>query len=425
MISEGPAHAGTGRDHAEAARAFLRNALAVHTVDEVGHELALAVSATLGARRTLLIVSDHVGEVRVIGAGGPSTTPDLRDTAAAFERLGARTEPALRGRLGPDDAPLSALLERLGGDVALPLRHRGALIAIAVLGPGPQPLGERELSFLRRLSHEASVAVANAHLWVERQGMAGARRQASLATAMQEALIPEERTLRRGTILLRGLYRPAGECSGDFWTWEDLGSGKVLVAIGDVTGKGVPAAMLAATAKGVACAMRVARGPELDPAEFLRALNAGIYRAAHTRWMMTCFAIVVDTDRGAFSCANAGHQFPYVVHPGSGLRQIVVRGNSLGAVPSCDYVSERRELAVGESVLLYTDGITDAVAPGGEAFGEKRLRRLLERGGQGGRALAPGQLTERLLDEVLQHLAGGDLGDDLTMVELAREGSPL
>src|SRR5262249_6983213 len=153
-----------------------------------------------------------------------------------------------RQDLEAGDESLSKLLDALGGEIVLPLRHRGALIAVAVVATPHLPIGEPELDFLRRISHEASVAVANAHLYVERQGKAATRRQVSLATAMQDALFPDERPVRRGQIVLRGMFRPAAECGGDFWTWEELGGGRLLVAAGDVTGKGVAAAMLAATA---------------------------------------------------------------------------------------------------------------------------------------------------------------------------------
>src|SRR5262249_33110813 len=153
---------------------FLRRALAVHTVDEVAQELAQTLQVTLGAPRTVLIVSDQVGELRLIGAhaGASLDTPE-----AAFERLGERTRPLRRIDLEAADAPLRALLDGLGGEIVLPLRHRGALIAVGVVATPHTAIGEQELEFLRRVSHEASIAIANAHLYVERQGKAVARRR--------------------------------------------------------------------------------------------------------------------------------------------------------------------------------------------------------------------------------------------------------
>src|SRR5262249_22595039 len=216
--------------------------------------------------------------------------------------------------------------------------------------------------------------------------------------------------------VLRGMFRPAAECGGDFWTWEDLGAGQLLVAAGDVTGKGVAAAMLVATAKGVASALRAARGAALDPAELLRAPNGAISPAARTRWLMTWFALRVDCDRGELVCANAGHNFAYVVGGGDGLHQIVIRGNALGSAADARFVSEKRQLGAGESVLLYTDGIVDVTSPTGEQFGEKRLRRLLEKQ-RGHRA---GALPDVLLAEIQGHAGGGRMPDDITMVEITR-----
>jgi sigma-B regulation protein RsbU (phosphoserine phosphatase) len=390
----------------------LRRALAVHTVDEVQQELARTLESTLGAPRTVLIVSDQVGELRMIGAhdGAHMSVPE-----EAFERISSHGRPLRRMDLGPSDGALRALLDSLGGEIALPLRHRGALIALVAVAKPHFPVGEQELEFLRRISHEASVAVANAHLYVERQGKAVAKQQMTLATAMQDSLVPDERPVRRGQMVLRGMFRPATEVGGDFWTWEDLGAGKILVAAGDVTGKGIAAAMLAATAKGVASAMRAAQGTQLDPAEFLRALNGAIWRAARTRWFMTCFAVVVDCDRGELFCANAGHNFAYVMGP-DGLHQIVIRGDALGSAQNAQFVAEKRQLGAGESVLLYTDGIVDVVGPNGEQFGEKRLRRLLERS----RGTRAGALPDLVLAEVEAHAAGRRMPDDITMVEITR-----
>jgi serine phosphatase RsbU (regulator of sigma subunit) len=410
---EALAPAAPSADRAQAARLFLRRALAVHTVDEVAQELAQTLQTTLGAPRTVLIVSDQVGELRLIGAHAGAR---LDSPEEAFERLGVRTRPLRRMDLEAADGALRALMDHLGGEIVLPLRHRGALIAVGVVAAPHMAVGEQELEFLRRVSHEASIAIANAHLYVERQGKAVARQQVTLATAMQEALVPDERPVRRGQIVLRGMFRPAAECGGDFWTWEDLGAGRMLVATGDVTGKGVAAAMLAATAKGVASAMRAARGTQLDPAEFLRALNGAIWRAARTRWLMTCFAIVIDCDRGELVCANAGHNFAYVVGGPDGLHQIVVRGNALGSAATAQFVSETRQLGPGESVLLYTDGIIDVTSPAGEQFSEKRLRRLLERQ----RQARAGSLPDVILAEIEGHAGGGRMPDDITMVEITR-----
>ena len=409
---QSPVLAAPPSDRAQAARLFLRRALAVHTVDEVAQVLAQTIAGSLGAQQTVLMVSDQVGELRLIGA--PEGT-QVNVPEEAFERISTHARPLRRMDLGPADGAVRSVLDALGGEIVLPLRHRGALIAIAVVGRPQVVIGEQELEFLRRISHEASVAVANAHLYVERQGKAVARQQVTLATAMQDALVPDERPLRRGQIVLRGMFRPAAEVGGDFWTWEDLGGGKLLVAAGDVTGKGVAAAMLAATAKGVASAMRASRGGDLDPAEFLQALNGAIWRAARTRWFMTCFAVVVDADRGELWCANAGHNFAYVVGP-DGLHQIVIRGDALGSAQNATFASERRHLGAGESVLLYTDGIVDVTGAGGEQFGEKRLRRLLEKS-RGARA---GSLPDVILAEIEAHAGGRRMPDDVTMVEITR-----
>jgi sigma-B regulation protein RsbU (phosphoserine phosphatase) len=105
-----------------------------------------------------------------------------------------------------------------------------------------------------------------------------------------------------------------------------------------------------------------------------------------------------------------------VFGPASGLHQIVIRGNALGSAAQAQFASERRQLGAGDSVLLYTDGIVDVQNPNGEAFGEKRLRRVLEKQ-RGSRA---GELPEAIFAEIEAHAAGRRMPDDITMVEITR-----
>lgn len=404
------------------ARTFLQRALAARTVADVYVELEATVSGALGTDKILLIVpSLERGGVHVFGAR-EGEEARLGDAEKAFLWLGERAEPVDRDLLSQvlefDGARATfELLERLGGHVVLPLRHRGLLLGLVVLGKPARAVAPSQLhTFCRALGAHVTMAVANTHLKLE----AGARKQLAraidLATAVQEALLPDDRPIRRGAFSLRGVYRPVAECGGDLWTYQDLGHGRLLLVIGDATGHGAAPAMLTAVAKGAIDAVRHVAGAEIDPAELLVQLNRAVYAAGRTRYLMTAFAVVVDAERGELRFANAGQNFPYVLGRGEGgrvrLEALVARGNTLGAMPEARYATSTRRFGPGERLVLFTDGVVDAGAPLVEPFGEKRFRAVL----QAQVDTPAARLPEIVLAEVEAYLGGRATADDITVV---------
>lgn len=407
-----------------AARSFLVNALAARSVADVAAELEGVARRAAGIERTLLVVPAPEGGVRVLAGGGEASTEAARvgDAEQAFLWLGDRGEPVDRAtlaQLGEFEGARAAdsLLERLGGDVILPLRHRGLLLGVVVLGRAGRVSDAAALAmFYRSLGAHATVAIANTYLDAEARGKKTLSRAFDLATAIQEALMPDDRPAKRSGVSLRGLFRPVAECGGDLWTYQELSPTRLLILVGDATGHGAAPAMLTAVAKGGVDAMRHVAGAELDPGKLLAALNRAIYRAGRTRYMMTAFAAVVDSATGEVRFANAGQNFPYVVSRGADgrprIEALVARGNTLGAAPDAPYQTHARRLAPGEKLVLYTDGVIDAGSPITEPFGEKRFRAVLA-----SLADAPvPRVAESILAEVDGYLAGRPVADDITLV---------
>jgi serine phosphatase RsbU (regulator of sigma subunit) len=405
---------------AELGRAFLQRALVARSVGDIALELEATARTALGAEKALLLVPAEQGGVDVLGGDG-SEAGLVGDAEQAFLWLGERGDPvdrALLGSLGEFDGARAAdeLAARLGVDLLLPLRHRGLLLGVAALGPGrrgPDPTATA--MFQRSLAAHATMALANTYLDREASGKKHLARAMDLATAIQEALMPDDRPVRRGGVHLRGLFRPVAECGGDLWTWEDLGDDRLLLLIGDATGHGAAPAMLTAVAKGGIDAMRYTRGAALDPAELLGELNRLIYRAGRTRYLMTAFAAIIDQRRGELRYANAGQNFPYLITRSEGrpkLESLVARGNSLGAAPDAPYTVQRRPIVAGDKLVLYTDGIIDAGSPAAEPYGEKRFRAALV-----AHADAPAaRAAEAVLTEVDAYLSGRLPADDITIV---------
>jgi serine phosphatase RsbU (regulator of sigma subunit) len=416
------ARSGGDEDGEVAAQRFLQRALEADDILDVSEEFEDAVQAALGSTRAVLVAPSPDGGVRILAGGKEEVAQDLGDATSAFLWLGDTVNPIYRSELeragqeGAADA--RQLMAKLGGDVLLPLRHRGLLLGLGLLGPPVTPGRTRLDAFYRAMRAYTTVAVANTFLDAEARDRDRLTQTFDLATAVQEALMPSERPVRRPTYALRGVYRPVAECGGDLWAWRDLGDDRVLLVVADATGHGAAPALLAAVAKGTIDAHWQLHGGDLEPGHLLSALNRAVYRSGRRRYLMTGFAAVIDAGTGRITFANAGQNFPLVLGA-RGLEQLVARGDALGVQPEARYETLGRNLELGDKLLLYTDGFTEAGSPHMEPFGEKRFRALVA-----GMASQPAvRLPDLLVARVEEYLEGSPLTDDMTCVafELSSE----
>ncbi len=404
-----------------AAQEFLARALAFRDVEEVAQELGRTVVQAVGDTRVVLLAPDAQGGVRLIRAAGTLISQDIGDPTPAFLWLGDRAEPLARDDLLElqefDGAKQTLeLLDALGCNLLLPLRHRGLLLGLGAL-EHPGVIGAAEISFYRGIRAYATVAVANTLLDAGARGKAQLSKSFDLAAAMQESLMPDDRPVRRENFELRGLFRPVAECGGDLWAWRELRDDKILLLIADATGHGAAPALLAAVAKGAIDAHWQMNLDNLDPSKLLAALNTAVHRTGQKRYLMTAFAAVVDLRQGLLYYANAGQNFPYFLHaPGEeGAKRIsplIARGNSLGAASEARFETHTRPMGVGDKLLLFTDGLTEAGAPMMAEWGEKRFRAALaahidERATK---------LPDLLVAEVDQHVGDLEVADDITLL---------
>lgn len=239
-----------------------------------------------------------------------------------------------------------------------------------------------------------------------------ARIEQELHTAqyMQRALLPKEVPLLPGW-QLAPFYRPAREVGGDFYDFLPFEDGQLGIIIGDVTGKGVPAALVMATT----CTMlRTAAQGTSSPGEVLARVNDLLCARIPPGMFVTCFYAMLDPGSGRLYYANAGHEWPYQRHSGC-VSELQATGMPLGMFPEMRYDEQEVSLAPGESLLLYSDGLVEAHNPRRDMFGLPHLKALIE-------AHAGGAT---LIDVLLGELAtftgvGWEQEDDVTLVTLQR-----
>jgi sigma-B regulation protein RsbU (phosphoserine phosphatase) len=241
-------------------------------------------------------------------------------------------------------------------------------------------------------------------------------------------VVPQTRTLR-----LTAVCHPARMCSGDYYDYEVIRDSQVALAIGDVAGKGISAALLMATLQSslrsqLQSALEIAatagigstsggkdfRMPFISTSHLVSRLNTQLYAyTSPEKYATFCFGIF-DEPTGIFTYTNAGHLPPLLVRDGVAER-LDVNGTVVGAFPFAQYDESRLELKRSDLLVCFTDGITEPENEYGEMFGEERLIDLIARNSH----LNDEQIIEVVLDGVREWMASSELPDDMTIL-LAR-----
>jgi sigma-B regulation protein RsbU (phosphoserine phosphatase) len=208
---------------------------------------------------------------------------------------------------------------------------------------------------------------------------------------------------------------PAREVGGDFYDFFFIDDDRLLFAIGDVSGKGVPAALFMAVVKTL---LRATAGTAADPGDILRRLNDDLSRDNESCMFVTLFCGILHVGTGEIDYSNGGHNLPFHLH-GRGLTPLDnPGGGALGVAENGVYPSARLRLGPEESLFLYTDGLTEAMDAAGELFSDERLEQLLRRT----RAPGPRQLLGLVVEEVNAFSAGAPQADDITGLVLRYAG---
>ena len=231
-----------------------------------------------------------------------------------------------------------------------------------------------------------------------------------VARSIQQASLPKEVPTLEGWRIVPH-YQPAREVGGDFYDFHLLSEDRLGVVVGDATGKGVPAALVMASARSM---LRAVAQTSNSPGEVLRRANDPLVADIPPNMFVTCFYAILEPESGRLSYANAGHDLPYVRH-GSDAEELRARGMPLGLMPGMEYEEKEIILQVGESALFYSDGLVEAHDPTGQMFGFPRLRALVAEHGE------ERSLGEALLKELYSFVGEvWEQEDDITLLTLRR-----
>lgn len=232
-----------------------------------------------------------------------------------------------------------------------------------------------------------------------------------MGAEIQRLMLPAEPRLDGYDIAAR--YVPARTIGGDLYDFTDTRDGRVILLVADVTGKGLPAALLMANTQATMRAQTAAGGALHERIE--RA-NDLIHAATATEMFVTAFYGELDTATHRLAYCNAGHEHPYLLRADGTMERLEGGGLALGILPGFAYTDGATEMRPGDTLLVFTDGITDAQNESQELFGAARLEQVL-RDHASGEASA---IAQAVIDAVDAHAQSEAQFDDLTLLVLKR-----
>jgi serine phosphatase RsbU (regulator of sigma subunit)/anti-sigma regulatory factor (Ser/Thr protein kinase) len=341
---------------------------------------------------------------------------DIPESDPLFAYLQAAAGPVELARLELASPALQQLRDA-GVALVVPLVTQGELIGTLNLGPrlSEQDYSTDDRRLLASLAAQAAPAIRVAQLVREQAAEAAEReryeQELKVAQLIQQQFLPRQLPdLREWQIA--AFYGPARVVGGDFYDFIDLGEGQIGVVVGDVTDKGVPAALVMARTHSI---LRAEAPRLVEPGRVLARANELLVPEMPAKMFVTCLYGVLDTATGRFRFANAGHNLPCIRTP-DGVVEPRATGMPLGLLPGISYEEAVGEIGPGDEVLLFSDGMVEVHAPDGEMYGFPRLRRAIaEEAGSGS------DVIDRLLERLHAFTGPGwEQEDDITVVALRR-----
>jgi len=240
---------------------------------------------------------------------------------------------------------------------------------------------------------------------------AGSERELQLARRIQRSFLLSEFP-RRPRIEVHAENISSREVSGDFYDVVTPNDSEILLAIADVSGKGVPAALLSSMLQA---SLRTQAGAVASPAAIMRTMNSLACQRTSTGQFATFFLAAIHEPTMTLRYTNGGHNFPLMMRADGSRRTLEVGGTVIGMLEEMPFEEEAVQLETGDRLVIYTDGVTEAARADQEMFGEERLIALLDRGP---RDASAAQVVQRVLEGVREFLGDAEPGDDVTVMAL-------
>jgi sigma-B regulation protein RsbU (phosphoserine phosphatase) len=381
-----------------------------------------AIAATR-AERGFVMLYDSSGQLTFQAARGLDQRtiedPRFQVSRSVIEKVAREGQPILTSNAQTDNRfnmRESVMILGLRSILCVPLQTKAAILGIVYVDNRLQAgiFTHADLELLTFIAASASIAIENARLYQVAVEKGRMERELQMARRVQSSLLPASTPELPGwEIACRWI--PAREVSGDYFDFIEHPDGGLGMVIADVTDKGMHAALFMAASRSIVRASVFATD---TPAEAITQANRVICADSSTNLFVTLVYAHLDSQTGRFTYVNAGHNPPlaYQAGPPAEIREISGTGMLLGVQPEVDYQQQTLTMQPGDFILLYTDGINEAVNPAFEEYGTARMMELAWKN-----AAAPaGKILDRLLESVEQFAGDAAPYDDITLILIKR-----
>ncbi len=273
---------------------------------------------------------------------------------------------------------------------------------------------ESDQRLLSIIGAQSAQVVENARLYQEEQAYLETRREMEIASGIQKKMLPSSPPDIDG-YALDGRNLTAQSVGGDYYDYLQLDDDQWMICLGDISGKGMSAALLMSNLQAIL------HGQVLHinlPSEILKNANIQLFQSTHAEKFATLFLGIINIRTHTLRFSSAGHDYPYLINSDGSLHRLVANGLPLGMFEMSEYEDETISLKPGDCLLVYSDGITEAMNPAEEEFGEKRLEKELLSAGSD--RCTPVKLIDRIFNACFTHSNNQLLSDDMTALVLAR-----
>ncbi|MCP4362602.1 MAG: SpoIIE family protein phosphatase [Chloroflexi bacterium] len=299
---------------------------------------------------------------------------------------------------------------------ALPLAARGNLVGVMVVGVA-ETLSFRQINILTGVAHQAATAVVNNHLYQEAAERDRLEQELNVARDIQTSLLPAEPPQIPG-LDVAGYWKEARQVGGDFYDFMELPGGRWGILIADVADKGVPAAIFMALSRTI---LRTIALNRINPAETLTRANEIILNDTQSDLFVTVFYVVWEPESKTLLFANGGHNLPILLRADGSSQQLKAEGIALGVLPEVTIECGSVPFNPGDMLVLYTDGITEAMNEDYDEFGLGHLQVAVE----AARNKTAAELVTAVRSSIDAHVGDTPQFDDITLVIMKRGASTL
>ncbi len=374
----------------------------------------------LGAEQGVITLVDQMGAgggktlVRVIG--GSAIRQPLRPDQMLLGWMHINKSPLII-----NDPPHDQRFRAVAWDASIrsvlcaPLLVKSTLCGVLTVynKKGDVPFGTDDARLLTIIATQSAQVIENARLYEEERTLLRMRTELGIAAEIQHQLLPHSPPHIPGYDIA-GVSIPAEDVGGDYFDFVPIDQSRLAVCVGDVCGKGLPAAMLMANLQAT---VRGHTLLNLRPKDCLQHSNRLLYHCTPTERFATLFHAVLDPCKHVLAYSNAGHERPLLFTNEKHLR-LDKGGTALGFFENVSYEEEEMPIKPGDVLVIFSDGITESLNEENEEYGEVRLADVVEKN----RGRSASDLIESITAAARQHAGGRPQSDDMTLVVVKRDG---